>query len=919
MIAALQSVLAAVPHVTVRDGVISTVADALATELGLDCAGLIGERLDAIGTQLGDEPIVGVLDEPADDRSVSSVRMRLNQEFDDRPVELRHLGVIDGAIVVEVRSLAVEFRLESLLRRSSTGHMLLSPDIELIWSMTNNDLASVFPGDDPTSWIALMDPDDMTTLGKAIASVGANPNKRMQVRHRLNADRTYTIVDDIESALHDPDLRCVLVRSQLEDSIVEQQASHGEDTSDDSGRVAPFAGMAVSDHMPVGVIMASSDGVLLHRNAAAAELIGARSGLALVPGDDDVWLLSRLGQADAAHYTATFAAAAAGRRGHCTIASPVSAQRHLRVSIAPAAASTVVLVVEDVTELAETERALRASNRLLEALDSHSEELVLVFDALGRDRYTSSSVDRHLGEGTELSHAEQIIDFVHPDDQHLVTDLYRRVRGNPAGSDGIDIRVLADPSDQSGRWHHGTMTNLLDDADIQGLVVTFRDVHERHLADRELRFQATHDPLTTLPDRTALQTRLEEALRNDPDSELQTALVFCDVDNFKLINDRAGHSVGDQVLTVVAERLRSTLRAQDIVGRFGGDEFVIVAPGVTSADEARAMAERIHAATCGPVRCDDIDLDVSLSMGVAVSSPECDTAAGLLHQADVAMYEAKRAGRNRVEIFDRALSDDVGEREVAQRQLVEAIERRELELHYQPVVPTRPGLQPGFEGLARWVHPSRGVLTADQFLGLAQEHGLLEDLGDELIRLACDDQSGWTEAEGFVSINLSPTQLSGPGSAHSFLDRMAERGAAPDRLVVELTEVAFAQGPTVQANLETFRAAGVRIFLDDFGIGYSSLSQLHRFPVDGIKIDATIINPTVDENLVRLLVGVATTLDIRTVAEGIETAEQLETITRLGVDYAQGFHLGRPGRQQSRQQSRQESRQQKQSPTITTR
>ena len=562
-------------------------------------------------------------------------------------MRLRRLGAAGSRVWIEVRSLAAEFRLESLLRRGPLGHMLISPDIQLQFSLTSNELADVFPGDDPLNWIELMDPDDMQTLGRAIYAVGQDPNLRKVVRHRLNADRTYTIIDTVESAMHDPDLRAVLVRSRLEDST----------TTDEAAPAATYAGITVSDHMPIGVILASTGGKVLHRNAVAAELVGARAGEAVVPGGPDPWMLAPLPPEPSARFQAVFASACAGQAGHCTIPAPFDARRWLRVAASPAAASTVVITIEDMTELAEAERALRASNRLLEALDSHSEELVVVFDAIGRARYTSSSVRRHLGRAASIEHTDDFIEYVHLADRAVVLDMHRRVRSNPSSSGAVEFRVDTD-DDPNGRWHHATMTNLLDDPDVQGLVLTLRDVHERHLMERELRFWATHDALTTLADRAALRTQLDALLEEAEMFGHRTALVFCDIDHFKTINDRHGHHVGDAVLTEVARRLRSSLRAIDVVGRFGGDEFVVVVPNVDDEAHARALAERVFGSVTGPFATDGVEIPVSVSMGVAVTDADCTTADQLLQRADVAMYHSKRQGRGRLSTYSHTFGSE---------------------------------------------------------------------------------------------------------------------------------------------------------------------------------------------------------------------------------------------------------------------
>lgn len=626
----------AIPHVVVTNGNITDVSPEVAHELGCEINSLQG-TIDSIGTRLDDVTFEQLCNGDA------PLRVRLGAELRDRPVRLRRIGIVGERMWIEIRSLAHEFRLESLLRRSGVGHMLISPDIELQWSMSAAGLSDVFPGDNPLNWIELMDPDDMQALGKAIYKVGRDPNLQRIVPHRLNADRTYTIIDTVESAMHDPDLRAVLVRSRLQD-----------DSHADGKGAAPYAGITVSDHMPIGVVVASATGKVLHRNAVAAKLVSARAGQSVIPDEsisDESWMLEKLPTADAERFRAVFAAACGSpaQAGHCTIPSPIDGTRWLRISVSPAAASTVVLTIEDSTELAEAEQKLRASNRLLEALDSHSEDLVIVFDAVGRARYTSSSVRRMLGTGVSIADSDDFIRYVRAADKVLVSELERRVRSGSLSSGAIDFRI--DTDDPAGRWHHATMTNLLDDADVQGLVLTVRDVHERYLAERELRFRATHDVLTTLPDRGGLRAHLETVLAEAREDDHLTALVFCDVDNFKHVNDRMGHHIGDLVLTEVAARLRHALRSSDFVARFGGDEFVVVLPNVDDAHHALAVAQRVFATVTGPVSLGGNVIEIGISMGIAVSSTSVNSVDELLQRADEAMYQSKRAGRGRLSLY----------------------------------------------------------------------------------------------------------------------------------------------------------------------------------------------------------------------------------------------------------------------------
>lgn len=874
------ALLDAVPHLVVCDGVIDHVSGEVADELGCDPSPLLGP-LEAIGTRLDDagfDDLVG---------GRSNVRVRLVETLDDRPVRLRRLGTDGTQTWIEIRSLAAEFRAEALLRRSGLGHMLISPTSWVNWSVSSDELLEVMPGDDPIKWVELMDPDDMQAIALAVHDVANDPSLRRTITHRLVGDEEHVVVDTIESVMFDPDLRAVLMRSRLE------RVADGDSAPSTGGR-APWAGISVSDHMPIGVLVASREGRVLHRNAVAADLLNVRSGQVLVPGGDGPWPFAEVDGEAAAEFVEVVEAAAAGRPGYCTVPSPRVAGRWLRVSASPSTATTVVITIEDVTELAETEQALRASNRLLEALDAHSEDLVMVFDVDGASRYTSSSVLRHLGADTEVAHAQDVMPYVHPPDRALVTDLIDRVRSQTGVVEEVEFRIDVAGAGNA-RWHHATMTNLLDDPDVEGVVLTLRDVHERHVVERELRFRATHDALTTLPDRAALQARLEAMLRDSQRDDQPIALMFCDIDHFKSINDRAGHHVGDQVLTEVAERLRSALRSSDVVGRFGGDEFVVVVPDVEDEAHALTVAQRIFDTVTGPVECDEAVIEVAVSMGVAVSSDECATASALLQRADLAMYEAKAQGRGRVSLFRPSIEGTGTERDTLRADLEDAIVGRQLSAHYQPIVALHDDLTPGVEAFVRWEHPALGLIEARRFIGIAEGAGLIGGLGEALVEIVGAELAERPQRDdAFVTINLSPGQIGRTDAPQSILEQFERAGLAPERVAVEVTEAAFAQDPRVRLHLEGLRKAGVSVFLDDFGIGYSSLGHLRRFPVDGLKIDAGVINPQVDERLVDLIVSVAGAMGVRTIAEGVETEQQLETIRRLGVDYAQGYLLGRP-------------------------
>jgi diguanylate cyclase (GGDEF)-like protein len=428
-------------------------------------------------------------------------------------------------------------------------------------------------------------------------------------------------------------------------------------------------------------------------------------------------------------------------------------------------------------------------------------------------------------------------------------------------------------------------------------------------ATERLAIQATHDTLTGLPNRALVLDRLVQALERAALHRRLMAVFFIDLDRFKMINDSLGHETGDEVLSAVADRLTGLVRANDTVGRLAGDEFVVVAQQLTTSAEAVAMAEQIVEVLTGPITVAGAagprELNVGASVGIAFSDGMDELSPDdMLRDADVAMYRAKQRGRGRVEIFDQALRAAVERDLEIQHDLRGAIEAGQLRVYYQPIVDATHGRVAGFEALVRWQHPTRGLLFPCDFIDLAEASGLIVPLGAAVLAEACRQTAIWRATRTdhpdlHIAVNVSPAQFSHPSFVTTLASVLVATGLDPGALWLEITENSImADAEATGETLNQIRALGVHLAIDDFGTGYSSLAYLRRFPVEVLKIDRSFVSglggEPEDEAIVEMIIALARSLELVVVAEGVETASQLEHLKWLGCSTIQGYYFAKP-------------------------
>ena len=440
------------------------------------------------------------------------------------------------------------------------------------------------------------------------------------------------------------------------------------------------------------------------------------------------------------------------------------------------------------------------------------------------------------------------------------------------------------------------------------LIFQIQDITDKKLAEAQLEYKATHDVLTGLPNRAMFMSRLEEAL--DKIKQYPTykvSVLFIDLDRFKIVNDSLGHQIGDELLVGIAARLKECLRPSDLVARLGGDEFTILVEGRYNIDEVVRIAERINEKFALPFDLSGHEVFSSASIGILHAAENHKTPADMMRDADTAMYQAKRGGKGRHEIFDRDMHVAVRETLQLETDLRHAVERQEFEVFYQPIYSLGETCRlEGFEALARWEHERLGVVPPARFIPLAEEIGIIDQLGEQILRRACEQakklQQQQTAAASeplSLSVNLSVKQFAGDGMVKKIEKILTETGFSPRDLRLEITETVFLeQGERAVEMLHELRALGVEINIDDFGTGYSNLNYLTRLPISTLKIDRSFVAP-IEANeknaeILQTIVMLARNLGMRVIAEGVENAAQLEQLKKLDCEAAQGFYFARP-------------------------
>ena len=573
-----------------------------------------------------------------------------------------------------------------------------------------------------------------------------------------------------------------------------------------------------------------------------------------------------------------------------------------RVSAAPVRSGDALYWAVTVREIEAQVRAdehLRASEERFRALAANAPIGIFASEVGLRLGYVNDRLAELWGRPADELVGTGWLEAIHEDDVAAMVDAVARVL---AGSE-VDLPIRVVRRDGEQRWMRARATPVRLPGRGAGFVGSMEDVTEGRLHEEALAHQANHDPLTGLPNRSLLWHKIESSLHSRLPEDPPMALLFFDLDNFKLVNDSLGHMAGDLLLVETSSRLQSPVRPGDVVARFGGDEFVVLCNAVASEDEAVGIADRLLDALALPVTLGEDEVRITASVGVVVTADR-RTVEGIVRDADVAMYQAKEGGKDRYALFDERVRSGLKDRLALVTDLRRAVEDDGLSVAYQPVVDLKTGALASVEALLRWEHPTRGQVPPSELVPLAEETGVITAVGTWMLRQSCAQLARWRAelgdgAPAYVAVNLSAHQLSRHDLPDIVANALADAGLQGSDLCLELTEsVLMADAGNSVDALAALRSQGVRLAIDDFGTGYSSLAYLKRFPVELLKVDRSFVSGMADDGgdaaIVAAVVGLAQALGLAVVAEGVESAEQLGELARLGCTYAQGFHLGRP-------------------------
>ena len=548
----------------------------------------------------------------------------------------------------------------------------------------------------------------------------------------------------------------------------------------------------------------------------------------------------------------------------------------------------------------------RQAARLVEdryaSLIANAADVIMIVAADGTLRFASPAAERTLGLRPESIMGQSLAELWSGEDAEKLRMFLAEVAATPAGTVGPVELLLSRGSRRCVLESVGS--NLTQDPAVAGLALNFRDISERKALEEQLRQLAFHDPLTLLANRNLFRDRVQHALALAQRGGSSVAVMFLDLDNFKNINDSLGHDAGDRLLQAVAQRIVKTTRSSDTVARLGGDEFAVLVEGIASQRDVERLADALIDTHNLPFTLDGIEVRVTASIGLTLSAAD-GSAETLLSNADIAMYHAKAAGKNRHVTFQPQMQDMLQERLRLEADIGRALAQQEFFLEYQPIVDLGTRALLGVEALVRWRHPEKGVLMPARFIQVLEECGQISRLGRWVLRQACRDFCAWRTAVAGsaglrLAVNISGRHLQHGELVQDIAQALLESGLEPHNLVIELTESTTMYN--TDANLERFhdvKALGVRLAIDDFGTGYSSLSYLHRFPIDILKIDRSFVSRLTNSDngpeLARAVITLGETLGLEAVAEGIELEPQVAALLALGCVAGQGFLFAHAG------------------------